>query len=97
MRICQFFTSIRCSQNFPKNDTDTTFVSRYYSTLCEIDIILNLPQVIPFRIDKGQTRAFSLVASRRARLDVTTVLVEPVGVEPTIDHVAALPIAYNPI
>ena len=24
-------------------------------------------------------------------------LVGPVGVEPTIDHVAALPIAYNPI
>ena len=67
MYICQFFTSIRCSQNFPKNDTDTTFVSRSYSTLCEIDIILNPPQAIPFRVDKGQTRAFSLVASRRAR------------------------------
>lgn len=26
-----------------------------------------------------------------------SLLVESVGVEPTIDHVAALPIAYNPI
>ena len=59
MYICQFFTSGHCSQNFPKNDTDTTFVSRSYSTLCEIDIILNLPQVIPFHIDKGQTRVHS--------------------------------------
>ena len=44
-------------------------------------------KVIPFRDDKGQTRAFSLVAIRRARLDVTTVLVDKVGVEPTFHDI----------
>ena len=51
------------------------------------DRSVSYPQVIPFRIDKGQTRAFSLVAGRRARLDVTTVLVDKVGVEPTFHDI----------
>ena len=46
-------------------------------------IIIPYRKAIPFRLDKGQTRAFSLVASRRARLYVTTVLDPKVRIELT--------------